>query len=354
VLDFAKLSKKTKSRSKKSNGTLEKATEESRQHSREHSKNIPTEDITDLSVLTEEVVDSVYAGRNLSRASNIKNILQTSVVVVVDIAWLADWDFKINVGAFRRVLMNIFSNALKYTTVGFVKVTVALQEGQSTRDGKSQPILHLIVTDSGKGISQEFLRGHLYTAFKQEDALNVGTGLGLSIVRQVLRDVNGTIEIASEQSSGTKAMVSVPLTRAHRDPSADTVDIASEIRAKMKGKLACIVNQGFNIYPNMSDAPTGILSAKAEAMISLKSSLGSMLTDWFDMRICSSSDLDHDGADVFVALTSNNIDEKIQSMDERVPAAGNNPIVIVLCAPSYRGYNITTSQGTRIFYLRLP
>lgn len=353
VLDFAKMSKKKKhKRSKRRHEGNPK--EDPREDSQDHSQNIPTEDISDLSILTEEVIDSVYAGRNSTRPSNSTHIVQTPVVVVVDIAWQPDWNFKVNIGAFRRVLMNLFSNALKYTSVGYVKVSVNLEHEKSTRDGKSQPILHLIVEDSGKGISKEFLRDHLYTAFKQEDALNVGTGLGLSIVRRILLDINGTIEIESEMRLGTKATVSMPVKPAPNNSHTENADIASEVRAKLKNKYVCIVNQGFDIYPNMSDAPTGILSAEAEAMIFLKSSLGSMMTEWFNMEVVSSTNLHHDGAEVFLTLASDDLQDKLRFKDENGVPLRNGSAIIVLCPSTYTSTNFTTTHGIRVFYLRLP
>lgn len=69
---------------------------------------------------------------------------------------------------------------------GFVRVATKVEHESPTRDGKSvQSTISLTVTDSGKGISEEFLKTHLFTPFAQEDSLSPGTGLGLSIVKHI-------------------------------------------------------------------------------------------------------------------------------------------------------------------------
>lgn len=69
---------------------------------------------------------------------------------------------------------------------GFVRVATRVEHEIPTRDGESvQSTISLTVSDSGKGISEEFLKTHLYTPFAQEDSLSPGTGLGLSIVRHI-------------------------------------------------------------------------------------------------------------------------------------------------------------------------
>lgn len=76
-------------------------------------------------------------------------------------------------------------------------------------------MLEITITDTGKGISTDYLRTSLYTrmfdpstprviivlissAFSQEDVLANGTGLGLSIVRSIVSMLEGTIDIKSQ------------------------------------------------------------------------------------------------------------------------------------------------------------
>ena len=91
-------------------------------------------------------------------------------------------------GALRRIIMNIFGTAQKYTEKGFIRVTLrtedrirALSNGvRGLTPGKSA--ITLIVQDTGRGISGEYLQHRLYTPFAQDDTFASGVGLGLSIV----------------------------------------------------------------------------------------------------------------------------------------------------------------------------
>ncbi|GKT46136.1 sensor protein GacS [Colletotrichum spaethianum] len=132
------------------------------------------------------------------------------VKILVDIDPQYSWVFHTNPGAIRRVVMNLFGNALKYTSKGFIKVHLR-QEEVVHKSSRSASMVVLTVTDSGKGISEEFLHNKLFTPFSQEDALAPGTGLGLSLVRQIVTGLGGTISVRSQVGHGTSITVSMPL-----------------------------------------------------------------------------------------------------------------------------------------------
>ncbi|KAE8377168.1 hypothetical protein BDV26DRAFT_264305 [Aspergillus bertholletiae] len=196
---------------------------------------------TDLALLTEEVVEGVCLGHAYGQKSTIssdqpvvvsptedssdkRNLShpQPEVDVVVDIAQ-NDWVYQTQPGALRRIIMNVFGNAMKYTDSGRVSVRLEVTEaeGRSRRLGIEE-LVTLVVSDTGKGISEEFLRGRLYTPFAQEDTLAVGTGLGLSIVRSLVKSLNGRIDVNSTPGEGTTVKVTLPLLRP------DVEDIAED------------------------------------------------------------------------------------------------------------------------------
>lgn len=110
----------------------------------------------------------------------------------------------------KKVLLNLISNAIKYTQAGgkvSVKVlTLEPPEGRCTR--------RIIVEDDGIGMSEEFL-SRMYEPFSQEqrsEALNVtGTGLGLSIVKRIVESMQGSIKVRSKLHEGTRFTVDLPL-----------------------------------------------------------------------------------------------------------------------------------------------
>lgn len=82
--------------------------------------------------------------------------------------------------------MNIFGNAQKYTEKGFIRVILRAQDAglQESADVNSVrgTTMSMIIQDSGRGISSDYLQHKLYSPFAQEDTFASGVGLGLSIV----------------------------------------------------------------------------------------------------------------------------------------------------------------------------
>ncbi|GKZ36226.1 hypothetical protein AbraIFM66950_007223 [Aspergillus brasiliensis] len=191
---------------------------------------------TDLALLAEEVVEGVCLGHAYGQRSaapydqpvvlplaqqgqtqpdkepNSKS--RSEVEVVMDIAH-NDWVYQTQPGALRRIVMNVFGNAMKYTQSGRVSLRLEVTEASESRVRRNgvEELVTVTVSDTGKGISEEFLRGRLYTPFAQEDTLAVGTGLGLSIVRSLVKALKGSINIHSRPGEGTIVKVSLPLVR---------------------------------------------------------------------------------------------------------------------------------------------
>ncbi|KAG7406809.1 Response regulator mcs4 [Fusarium oxysporum f. sp. raphani] len=115
--------------------------------------------------------------------------------------------------------MNILGNALKYTSQGHVKISLKQEKGTSHKGPRKSATVVLTVSDTGKGIGDEFLHYKLFVPFSQEDSLAVGTGLGLSIVKQIVTSLGGSIGVRSHVGKGTTMSVSLPL--AYADPGTD-------------------------------------------------------------------------------------------------------------------------------------
>ena len=106
----------------------------------------------------------------------------------------------------RQVLLNLLSNACKFTSNGHILVAA-----QAADDA-----LVLRVRDSGVGMTPE-QRARLFQPFAQvHDSLVLrrqGTGLGLALSRRLIEQLGGTIEVYSEFGSGTEFIVRLPLRR---------------------------------------------------------------------------------------------------------------------------------------------
>lgn len=101
----------------------------------------------------------------------------------------------------RQVLINLLTNAVKYTEEGTVTLTVSC-----TTDGESA-FLYFSVKDTGIGIREEDI-GRLYEEFQRFDMFrnrNVeGTGLGMNIVQEFLKLMGSELQIKSEYEKGSE------------------------------------------------------------------------------------------------------------------------------------------------------
>ncbi|MCM1536937.1 MAG: ATP-binding protein, partial [bacterium] len=117
----------------------------------------------------------------------------------------------------RKVLVNLISNAVKYTPSGG-RVLVNVEQLPGEDDEAAY--YRFSVIDNGIGISREFLR-RMFEPFTKEDhsasaELN-GTGLGLSIVHSLVEKMNGNLEVQSEPKKGSCFTVLVPMKKADAD-----------------------------------------------------------------------------------------------------------------------------------------
>jgi PAS domain S-box-containing protein len=110
----------------------------------------------------------------------------------------------------RQVLLNLISNAIKFTPSGSVKLTVS-----SNSACLNQESIYFEVSDTGIGISNDTLK-KLFHPFTQEDSSITrkygGTGLGLSISKNLVSLMGGEIGVKSTLGSGSTFWFSIPLT----------------------------------------------------------------------------------------------------------------------------------------------
>lgn len=351
---------------------------------------------TDISILTEQVVEGVCAGyefqgitspefldaatvkavkssshenigllSNQSGLSNMRTGFQhapEAVAVILDIEQRNNWTFVTQPGAIRRILMNIFgmhevlqiclyrsdsvitANALKYTDSGWIRVHLKAEDLPLNRDDStdtSKSKIVLTVSDSGRGISREFLKTKLFTPFSQEDNLTHGTGLGLSIVREIVRLLGGDIEVQSQVNVGTEIVVTLILE--HPEEMAEVPNrhsgqvelaLASQLRKHSVGKTICLTG----VDPHAASA-----DSDAYVLTSLRESLARYAQAWFGMHVVTGT-LATEGVDIFLANESADL---VRHLEER-PNLEGQPItavvlrtpLIVLCSnvSQYRGY----------------
>lgn len=111
----------------------------------------------------------------------------------------------------RQVLTNLFSNAIKFTEKGFVRVQVS-----STATGNTVQVV-VVVEDSGIGMSEEQI-ARLFEEFSQADASTTrkygGTGLGMTIAWKLVTLMGGAIHVESQLGQGSRFTVEIPFATA--------------------------------------------------------------------------------------------------------------------------------------------
>lgn len=120
---------------------------------------------------------------------------------------------------FRQVLINLMSNAVKFTEVGGVSLRIRMQKNPT-----GEPQLHVQVVDTGIGMTEDQMN-RLFRAFSQADSSTTrrfgGTGLGLMISRRLARMMGGDVVVESSSGEGsvfsfaveTGALDGIPLVR---------------------------------------------------------------------------------------------------------------------------------------------
>jgi len=199
----------------------------------------------------------------------------------------------------RQVVINLLSNAVRYTAHG--EVVLAL-------DWHTQQ-LRIEVRDSGIGIAPEFI-GSVFKPFNRGgQAGSKGAGLGLSIVRRLVDQMHGTLALESEPGRGTCFRIELPsaITLA---PSAGADDAA------LRGRRVLVVDDDPDI---------------AQLLEVLLSDLG------FDVRLLDDAEAALDGAmreapDILL-------------VDVELPGMSGNAVVYQLRAQGYGGAIVTLSAN---------
>jgi PAS domain S-box-containing protein len=115
----------------------------------------------------------------------------------------------------RQILLNLIGNAIKFTPSGKIEITVSLSNGLKYRYGEeNRKYIEFAVKDTGIGIPQNKLE-EIFESFTQADNSVFrrfgGTGLGLSISKQLVKMMEGDIQVESEPGKGSTFSFIIPL-----------------------------------------------------------------------------------------------------------------------------------------------
>lgn len=193
----------------------------------------------------------------------------------------------------RQVLLNLISNAVKFTSAGSVSI-----ECRCVSKSDSKALVEWSVSDTGIGISREQMN-RLFKDYAQADiSINRrfgGSGLGLAICKRILDSMGGTIDVTSVLGQGTtiRCRIELPISEMSQEPEAEDTS-GTRLRGqivKLKRQLRLLI---------VDDNPTNRLVA-------------AKMLDEFNIRVSMAAD----GAEAVALATETHFD--VILMDMQMP-----------------------------------
>ncbi|KAI4737051.1 hypothetical protein E4T50_12454, partial [Aureobasidium sp. EXF-12298] len=207
----------------------------------------------------------------------------------------AAWFSMVSAGAWKRLVMNLFGNSLKFCQRGHIEVTLKMVPDPKNPDKK---MTHLMVSDTGIGMSENFVKNALYRPFVQANTLVRGTGLGLNIVKQIVNDLQGTISVTSTLGVGTRFDVFIPLVE-RKSVTSEVIPDGGEMldpESILRGRTLCLLSS--------SHTTSEITDTLHERTNLVHSYVKWIAENWFQMKVISADMADEVDADVYVAEIS--------------------------------------------------
>ena len=149
---------------------------------------------------------------------DVRSIIQPNVAakrlsLFIDTMDIEDEDIITDPLRLNQILLNILSNAIKFTpTGGMISIRIAQKNGAP----KGCVCYEFRIKDNGIGMSEEFQK-HIFEEFSREESSTAsgiqGTGLGMSITKNIVDLMGGTIALTSEPGKGSEFIVTLCFTR---------------------------------------------------------------------------------------------------------------------------------------------
>ncbi len=155
-------------------------------------------------------------------------VLEKNLTVEVDLERLVHPEVCCDSLRMNQVLLNLLSNAVRYTEAGG-KVTMVVSETPGVSPGSAN--FEFCITDTGIGMTKEFVE-HIFEPFERENTTTLsgvaGTGLGMAITKNIVDMMNGFIEVESEKGEGTKITVSFTFDLCREDKAKEPEESVGE------------------------------------------------------------------------------------------------------------------------------
>jgi signal transduction histidine kinase/ligand-binding sensor domain-containing protein/DNA-binding response OmpR family regulator len=139
------------------------------------------------------------------------------IEIILDLTDIKLSSVKSDPNRIRQIIMNILSNAIKFTEQGEIVIAAKLEATEK----ENELLFSCKIQDSGIGIPEEKIAS-LFSAFSQIDASTTrkygGTGLGLSITKELCNLLNGNVKVSSELGNGSCFEISCLVQKSKMSP----------------------------------------------------------------------------------------------------------------------------------------
>jgi signal transduction histidine kinase/CheY-like chemotaxis protein len=192
-------------------------------------------------------ISKIEAGKMVveQKEFDLKRMLQTLESMFMNTAKEKQLDFSSQLAAdvpqflqgdpdrIYQILVNLVSNAIKFTNSGFIKVRVLKAD-----ENEKEMVLQFRVQDSGIGIplkKQELIFERFQQAGNPQENIQKGTGLGLAIVKNMASLLGGSVGVNSTEGEGSVFTVTLPFTKYIAENTAENAALADNSLVKFTG-----------------------------------------------------------------------------------------------------------------------
>ncbi len=210
IIGFTELAKKNIDNPEKLADSLSKISRSSKHLLNLVNEVLDTSKIESGKIMIEEELGSLHSVIDEICQIMQPDIEKKNITIETDYSMLDDDVLSFDKVRLNQILMNVFSNAVKYSYEGG-KIYISII--QLSSDDETKVINEFHIRDEGCGMSPEFLE-HIFEPFARDRnaSYNVdGTGLGLTIAKSLTEILGGYVEVDSELGKGTEFTVVLPL-----------------------------------------------------------------------------------------------------------------------------------------------
>ncbi len=263
-------------------------------------------DVLDMSRIESGKTKIAYGRQNIvDIIQDLKTVLQADICTknmkfYIDLSSIVHQNVICDKLRLNQVLMNILSNAVKFTPSGG---TISLTITEDTADAESSRYIFEL-EDNGIGMNEEFVK-HIFEPFERERTSTIsgiqGTGLGMAITKNIVDLMNGDIEVESVQGKGTKFTVSFvfPLWEDSDREKKDSV---------LKGLKVLIVSGDERVCRN-AEILLEKVGGSGKSALSGENAVEMAKKENYDLFLIDRSTRDICGRDTAAKLKQNHVDE---------------------------------------------